>query len=325
MSISSSCEIVDALTEASEDLPDDIDVTKNESKACSPAFEIDESMTTSQYAQVIFNDIEDSYPLDLDLVCRYTLTPGIEPGHGDRVALFRLPYLQPHEYVAYFWTQVQQMEVTFTQSVLPNEEDFYQFQYLKGDNNVAGASIPFQLRAPGTGNQGVCGVREEGDLLVVQTPHTSLQEKAADIESKYTGLLELSEQLTDELNLKNQSFIVLEKQHISLLGTVSKCEQMEGDLQNLVKEKLQLEKTLTQTTETLGQTERVLSTTTTRLKVVQKALNVKSEEVAQLEADLTASQTKCGGMTAELGVAIEERESTWPRCLIRRSKQENRF
>ena len=148
MSISSSCEIVDALTEASEDLSVDIDVTKSESKACSPAFEIDESMTTSQYAQVIFCDIEDSYPLDLDLVCRYTLTPGIEPGHGDRVALFRLPYLQPHEYVAYVWTQVQteqQMEVTFTQSVLPNEEDFYQFQYLKGDNNVAGASIPAEI------------------------------------------------------------------------------------------------------------------------------------------------------------------------------------
>ena len=105
-----------------------------------------------------------------------------------------------------------------------------------------------------------------------------------------------------------ESFIFLEKKHISLLGTVSKCEQMEGDLQNLVKEKLQLEKTLTQTTETLGQTERVLSTTTTRLEVVEKALNVKSEEVAQLEADLTASQTKCGGMTAKLGVEIEERE-----------------
>jgi hypothetical protein len=311
VSISSSCEIVDALTEASEELPADDDVTKNGSKECSPAFEIDESMTTSQYAQVIFNDIEDSYPIDLDLVCRYTLTSGISPGPGDRVALYRLPYLQPHEYVAYVWTKIlpeQEMEVTFVCSLLPKEEDFYQFQYLKGDNNVAGASVPFQLRAPGKCIQKVCGVREEGDLMVIQTPHTSLQEKAADIEIKYSGLLELSEQLTDELNLKNESFIVLEKQHMSLLGTVSKCDQLEGDLQKLVGEKLQLEQTLNQTTETLGQTERVLNTTTTRLDVVERALNIKTEEVTRLEADLAASQTKCGGMTTELSVVIEERE-----------------
>ena len=311
MSISSSCEIVDALTEASEELPADDDVTKNGSKECSPAFEIDESMTTSQYAQVIFNDIEDSYPIDLDLVCRYTLTSGISPGHGDRVALYRLPYLQPHEYVAYVWTKIlpeQEMEVTFICSLLPKEEDFYQFQYLKGDNNVAGASVPFQLRAPGKCIQKVCGVREEGDMMVVQTPHTSLQEKAADIEIKYSGLLELSEQLTDELNLKNESFIVLEKQHMSLLGTVSKCDQLEVDLQKLVGGKLQLEQTLNQTTETLGQTERVLNTTSTRLDVVERALNIKTEEVTKLEADLAASQTKCGCMNTELSVVIEERE-----------------
>jgi len=247
----------------------------------------------------------------LDLVCSYTLTAGIEPGHGDRVALYRLPYLQPHEYVAYVWTKIQpeqEMEVTFARSVLPKEEDFYQFQYLKGDNNVAGASIPFQLRAPGKCNLVVCGVREEGDLLVVQTPHTSLQEKAADMETKYTGMLELSEQLTDELNLKNESFIVLEQQHKYLLGTVTRCEELEGDLQNLVGEKLQLEQTLTQTTETLGQTERVLTATTTRLEAVEKTLNDKTREIIKLEEVLTASHTKYGGMSAEHGVLIEEKE-----------------
>eukprot|EP00092_Neocalanus_flemingeri_P001333 GFUD01001424.1.p1 GENE.GFUD01001424.1~~GFUD01001424.1.p1 ORF type:complete len:785 (-),score=233.53 GFUD01001424.1:792-3146(-) len=321
VSISSSCEIVDALTEASEDLPTRVDVTKNEAKECSPAIEnvwakersdaFPESMTTSQYAQVIFSEIADSYPIDLDLVCRYTLTPGVEAGHGDRVALYKLPYLQPHEYVAYVWTKMQseqELDVTFPVSVLPKEEDFYQFQYLQGDNKVAGASVPFQLRAPGKCNQEVCGVREEGDLLVVQTPHTSLQEKVADIENKYTGLLELSEQLTDELNMKNQSFVVLEQQHMSLLENVSRCQQLEGDLQTLVGEKLQLEQTLTQTTETLGQAERVLNTTTTRLEEVERALHVKTDEVANLEANLASSETKCGSMAAELGVVAEERE-----------------
>ena len=44
----------------------------------------------------------------------------------------------------------KEVTVTFPVSTLPKEEDFYQFQYLKGDNQVAGASVPFQLRSPGS-------------------------------------------------------------------------------------------------------------------------------------------------------------------------------
>ena len=52
------------------------------------------SMTDSQYAQVIFPDIRESYPIDLDLEVSCSLTSFIEPGHGDRIALYKLPYLQ---------------------------------------------------------------------------------------------------------------------------------------------------------------------------------------------------------------------------------------
>ena len=57
-----------------------------------------DSMTASQYAQVIFQDIRESYPIDLDLEVTYSLTTFIEPSHGDRVALYKLPYLQVRNY-----------------------------------------------------------------------------------------------------------------------------------------------------------------------------------------------------------------------------------
>ena len=158
----------------------------------------------------------------MDLELSYTLTAFIQPGHGDRICLYKLPYLQPHEYVSYVWTKVSEEEktlmVNFSVSVLPKEEDFYQFQYLKGDNQVAGASVPFQLRLPGKSHQEVTGVKEEDDLLVVQTPQTSLQEK-------YTSLLDLSEKLTEELNKKNESFIVLEQRNLSLVETNTKVQE----------------------------------------------------------------------------------------------------
>ena len=98
VSLTSSCEIVEALEDAVNDSPEAGD------KESSPPVELSwladgsDSMTSSQYAQVIFRDIRESYPIDLDLEVSYTLTSFIEPGHGDRVALYKLPYLQvsPH-------------------------------------------------------------------------------------------------------------------------------------------------------------------------------------------------------------------------------------
>ena len=49
------------------------------------------------------------------------------------MALYRLPYLQPHEYVAFMWTgavapgQIH-CEVVIPSANLPREEDFFQFQ-----------------------------------------------------------------------------------------------------------------------------------------------------------------------------------------------------
>ena len=86
MSLTSSCEIVDALEDAANDVTAGV-----ESKEPSPAVELswvagaESSMTSSQYAQVVFNDIKDSYPIDLDLEVSYTLTSFIQPGHGDRI------------------------------------------------------------------------------------------------------------------------------------------------------------------------------------------------------------------------------------------------
>ena len=94
MSLTSSCEIVEALEDAVNDSPEAGD------KEASPPVELSwladgsDAMTSSQYAQVIFQDIRESYPIDLDLEVSYTLTSFIDPGHGDRVALYKLPYLQ---------------------------------------------------------------------------------------------------------------------------------------------------------------------------------------------------------------------------------------
>ena len=305
VSLTSSCEIVDALEEAANDVAEEV---RNDSKEASPAEEVswmgDSSMTSSQYAQVVFNDIRDTYPLDLDLEIGYTLTSFIQPGHGDRVCLYKLPYLQPHEHVAAAWTKMSQektLSVTFPVATLPKEEDFYQVQYLKGDSQVAGASVPFQLRPPGRSHQELCGVTEEDDLMVVQTQQTSLQDK-------YSSLLDLSEKLTEELNKKNESFIVLEQKNQSLLMNSQKYLDMENDLKLFKREKVLLEQTLSQTTETLNRSESLLNTTTEKLTSVEETLNEKVAKIIELESKIEIVEAKCISFNSDVEILTQERD-----------------
>jgi hypothetical protein len=207
-----------------------------------------DAMTQSQYAQVIFEDLADSYPAASDLSCSYSLTPGLQQGHGDRVALYRLPFLQPHESVAYVWAGAgpgAEHTVIFPAAKLPLQEDYYQFQYLRGDNSVAGASIPFQLK--------------------VEAGHRAVQEELGGLQSKYSGLLQLSERLSEELNSKAESFLVLEQENVSLSLAAQRSRQMEEDVQGLVASGLELKQALKATEETLARTEAVLEATTSRL------------------------------------------------------------
>jgi len=289
MSTSSSLEIVDALTEAVEDTT----VDREESPALSAlscpdlvvvnSTEMDgfeDAMTQSQFAQVIFDEIEDSYVTSCDLVCSYSLTPGLEQGHGDRIGLYRLPFLQPHESVCYVWAGVgpqTEQKVTFPASKLPKLEDFYQFQYLRGDNSVAGASIPFQLK--------------------VEPADRALKEELGGLEAKYSGLLHLSEKLSEELNNKTQSFVILEQENKSLCETASRAQQLETDLEELVASSLGLKQTLRATEEALAKTESVLEATTKRLVETELSFQTKSEEASRLEARL-----------AEMGDIKEKRD-----------------
>jgi len=304
VSLTSSCEIVDALEDAVNDVSEVVtdNIVLEENKEASPPVELswmnESSMSASQYAQVVFNDVKDSYPMDLDLEISYTLTSFIQPGHGDRVCLYKLPYLQPHEYVAYVWTKMSEdktMMVKFSVSTLPKEEDFYQFQYLKGDNQVAGASVPFQLRLPGRSHLEVCGVTEQDDMMVIQTPQTSLQDK-------YSSLL-------DELTKKNESFIVLEQKNQTLLESSVKCKEMEEDLKILVRDKIQLEQTLTQTTETLNRSESLLKATTDKLENVETSLNEKIATIDELKTKIEAFEAKCESYNSDVELIKKERDS----------------
>jgi len=306
--------------------PDIDDVTTNSNSArddnSSVNRPVEDRMTTSQYAQVIFQSIEDSYSPQCDIICQYTLTEGLNQSHGDRVALYKLPYLQPHEYVTFVWvqmssnTEIREQQVIFEKSSLPKEDDFYQFQYLQGDSNVAGASIPFQIR----GELGGTSKFEELERMTTENTtqiadgfftdptNQSLQEKVLSMETKYSDLLTVSEKISEELNEKQQSFVVLENQNQMMYQAVDKVKELEQDMASLVGEKLKLEQELEQKTEIFSQTEISLSTTSSKLDEIQNLLKEKDQQIEKLEVKLSKIENKCKETSEQLVTIDTERE-----------------
>ena len=74
-------------------------------------------------------------------VCRFRISPLLAAEPGDMVAIYRVPNVAPHEYTNYVDVDHAEAEdnekgrrVVFEPVNLPEEEDFYQFQYVRGGN-----------------------------------------------------------------------------------------------------------------------------------------------------------------------------------------------
>lgn len=322
MSECDSLEVIDIeseITEAVEEAADDEKALKklSEVKTLSkPQEKIPSALTTSQYAQVIFHDILDSYSNASDVVCQYNITDGFVVANGDRIGLYRLPFLQPQEYIMFSWvppvTEEGVQMVVFPAKDLPAEPDFYQFQYIKFDGTVAGASVPWHLNAAAPG-RAEAGSPEAEDLVMVQTPLSSLRlnnealvGKVRDIEEKYSSLLEVSEKLSEELSRKNASFVVLDARYKSLIEEKSQADQIQADIATLIGEKLVLEQSLHRANEGRHMAESEIQTLSEKIAEIQDVLAARNCELARCEEARDAAEQQAAQLRAELDQAERE-------------------
>ena len=104
----------------------------------------------------------------------------LEVEHGDRVGLFRMGHVAPHQSLLFAWVKAgekvpgkeKELKIVFKGAELPKSNDFYQYQYLRSDNVVLGASIPFELRMPK--NEELMAVENNDSFMVVQSQQAVL-------------------------------------------------------------------------------------------------------------------------------------------------------
>jgi len=109
------------------------------------------------FSQVIFLEVKDTYAPGENVECKYKVTNALHPHARDRVCLFRLGWISPQDYKTYMWAlcpndytagTVFDSMITFSAAFVPQEssENYYQFCYINHQDQIRGASTPFQFK-----------------------------------------------------------------------------------------------------------------------------------------------------------------------------------
>jgi len=157
-----------------------LDAAKEEKfNASTASFEVpaptNDVLTTSQYSQVVFHDVLDVYSIDTDIIVRFEYQ-GKDVSEKAKVAIFRTPYLETPDFLTYSWVRKIENgkgEVTFSKESLPQQPDFYQFQYIQEDDRIAGASIPWQIKESASASCMMTSTPDKPDTPSTTAPNSN--------------------------------------------------------------------------------------------------------------------------------------------------------
>ncbi|XP_064858420.1 calcium-binding and coiled-coil domain-containing protein 2-like isoform X5 [Oncorhynchus nerka] len=155
---------------------------------------------STNFSQVVFQEIPNSYVSNVALTCCYTLTAAIQPNPRDWVGIFKVGWSTTKDYHTFVWVEPSldliglepvRKKVLFTAYYLPKDDSaFYQFCYVDSNGQVRGASTPFCFKTPGEQSTD-CSL--ENDLLVIITQE-KVEQREREKEELVMELGQLKEQ-----------------------------------------------------------------------------------------------------------------------------------
>ncbi|KAK7864051.1 hypothetical protein R5R35_012219 [Gryllus longicercus] len=265
----------------------------------------------SRYAKVIFHDIADSYPTDADVQCFFSLTLDMKRKEGDFVGLFRLGWRSPSDIITSQLVPKPTSEdqcdfqVCFRASDLPKEEgEIYQLCYIS-ENEVWGASVPFEFRRA-TAEELL--VVDSGDIVIVR----SQSAVAEDLKSQL-ALVRQQLLATEACNVeikKNMEQLLLENERLH--ERLEDLDRVEKLLSRLRADNLELDKARNISEEAvrnadlhIGSLNSVISALHKDMTILQEQVSSQAEEIAKYRgmAENASAQRGC---TQDLIDALRE-------------------
>lgn len=107
---------------------------------------------SSDYAQVVFNDVKEMYSHAKPLECTFTLNELLKcEESNDWIGIYKVGFSNCDEYISYLPVDIKTVtenkgNVTFNVEDLPKDDgEFYQFVFVSNGKQIRGASVPFQF------------------------------------------------------------------------------------------------------------------------------------------------------------------------------------
>uniref|UniRef100_A0A8C4XSF0 Tax1 binding protein 1 n=1 Tax=Falco tinnunculus TaxID=100819 RepID=A0A8C4XSF0_FALTI len=210
------------------------------------------TLQTSNFAHVIFQNVAKSYLPSTHLECHYTLTQFIHPHQKDWVGIFKVGWSTARDYYTFLWSPMPENYVegstvncvlTFQGYYLPNDDgEFYQFCYVTHKGEIRGASTPFQFRTSSPIEE-LLTMEDEGnsDMLVVTTKAGLLETNIQASEGLKTEIDDLKkkhdEAASKVLQLEEDIMTVTQK----AIAKETELDSLKDKLKKVVLEKEQLE------------------------------------------------------------------------------------
>ncbi|KAM6102068.1 tax1-binding protein 1 isoform 2-T3 [Theristicus caerulescens] len=272
------------------------------------------TLQTSNFAHVIFQNVAKSYLPNTHLECHYTLTQFIHPHQKDWVGIFKVGWSTARDYYTFLWSPMPENYVegstvncvlTFQGYYLPNDDgEFYQFCYVTHKGEIRGASTPFQFRTSSPVEE-LLTMEDEGnsDMLVVTTKAGLLEFKIEKIIKEKEELLKVTSVLEKETAQLRDQVERLEKE---LNHEKQRCDQLQTEQKNNI-----------QASEALK----------TEIDDVKKKHDEAASKVLQLEEDIMtvtqkaiAKETELDSLKDKLKKVMLEKEQL--ECVLKTEKDE---
>uniref|UniRef100_A0A8C9X420 Tax1 (human T-cell leukemia virus type I) binding protein 1b n=1 Tax=Sander lucioperca TaxID=283035 RepID=A0A8C9X420_SANLU len=262
---------------------------------------LSDTMDTSNFAHVIFQNVGKSYMPHAALECHYTLTQFITPNPKDWVGIFKVGWSTARDYYTFLWSPLPENYVegtavnrivVFQGYYVPNDDaEFYQFCYVTHKGEIRGASTPFQFRANSPSEDELLTVEDEcnSDILVVTT-------KASFLEQKMEEAKREKEELVKNMGLLQQEKEQLEAEKESLQKD---CEQEKETCAQLRRASQEVQNSSQALQEEKEEVKRRLEEATARVIQLEEDLIGVTQKGLQKETELDSLKDRVKKLTAE--------------------------
>ena len=217
---------------------------------------------SQDYAQILFEDLNESYPESQDLECLFSLNELVKIESTDWIGIYKVGFTNCKDFMCKQNINLDQVadsrgKLVFPANDVPKDDgEFYQFVFISQSNQIRGASIPFQFKK--TYLSDFIEV-EDQEAIVYKSKESALNETLTEMKQRYDHLMstnasyerlikeneEIINCLKDELSSVKLRCLKFTMDNDRLDHTVKAksdmCKNLQEQLNSIMKEKSDLQ------------------------------------------------------------------------------------